>query len=129
MSGRATQLQGFTLVEIVIVIAILGVLASIAIPRYIDLREPAHSAATRHIHGGFTSALNILHAEWSVRGSSVAVTNAAGWPVGTGGGAFMTNTRCTAVWRDVLSSPPPADPGYNPSTDGWGALGSGTYCV
>ncbi|MEZ5543201.1 MAG: type II secretion system protein [Pseudomonadota bacterium] len=120
MSGTATQVRGFTLIEVVIVIAILGVLAAIAVPRFIDLREEAQTATTQQIHGGFTSALNILHAEWAVRGSSAVTTNSAGWPVGTGGGSLMSNARCVAVWNAVLTSPPRIDPGYNPDTEGWG---------
>jgi prepilin-type N-terminal cleavage/methylation domain-containing protein len=40
----STSRQGFTLVELVVVIAILGILAGIAIPRYIDMQEEARGA-------------------------------------------------------------------------------------
>ncbi len=129
MSGKVTLQHGFTLIEMVIVILILGVLAAIAIPKYADISDQAHDAAARGTHGGFVSGINILHTERAVRGGSSVVTNGTGWPVGSGGGAAMTNARCAAVWTDVLTSPPPASPGYNPNTDGWGALGSGTYCI
>jgi len=111
------------------VIAILGMLAAVAIPKFVDLREQAHDAAAKSIHGGFASGISILHTEWAVRGGGAVVTNGAGWPVGTSGGAGMTNARCARVWTDVLTDPPSAIAGYNPNTDGWGALGSGTYCI
>ena len=40
----STSRQGFTLVELVVVIAILGILAGLAIPRYIDMQEEARGA-------------------------------------------------------------------------------------
>jgi prepilin-type N-terminal cleavage/methylation domain-containing protein len=36
--------RGFTLIEIIMVIVLLGIIAAIAIPKYIDLREEAADA-------------------------------------------------------------------------------------
>tara|TARA_R110000868_G_scaffold290766_8_gene550946 strand:+ start:666 stop:1040 length:375 start_codon:yes stop_codon:yes gene_type:complete len=48
--------QGFTLIELVIVIAIIGILSAVAIPKFIDLTSNAHTAATTAIAGALSSA-------------------------------------------------------------------------
>jgi prepilin-type N-terminal cleavage/methylation domain-containing protein len=127
MAGQPTRPAGFTLIEIVFVIAILGILASMAIPKFIDLREDAHHATAKATHGGFSSAVNIIHAAWLVRGSSPVGVSANGWPNGSGGPP-MNNPACAAIWTDILTSPPPGTPGFVPGADGWGALGFFNFC-
>jgi MSHA pilin protein MshA len=52
---RNTQ-QGFTLIELVVVIVILGILAATALPKFLDLSTDAYTASAAGIAGGITSA-------------------------------------------------------------------------
>ncbi|MDO8698946.1 MAG: type II secretion system protein [Rhodoferax sp.] len=68
--------RGFTLIELVMVIVILGVLAAVAIPKFVDLKGDAVTAATQGVAGALSSAAAINYAARSISTSKgAAVTD------------------------------------------------------
>jgi prepilin-type N-terminal cleavage/methylation domain-containing protein len=66
--------SGFTLIELVIVIVILGILASVAIPKYEDMREQARVATLKGQLGSIRSAIAIQYARNALNGNAVFPT-------------------------------------------------------
>ena len=64
--------KAFTLIELVVVIVILGILAAVAIPKYVDLSEKAKAASCAQQRGVVMSACQLYHASVALYGSTPA---------------------------------------------------------
>ena len=119
--------SGFTLIELVIVVVILGLLAVTAIPKFIDLTDQAKQANIEGMAGGFATGISLGRAQWEAEGRpknsdtenlvsfdgtvlylTVEILNSVrpGYVIGTVKTGDVDDVNCINVWNSILQQPP-----------------------
>ncbi len=119
----SVQSKGFTLVELVAVLVLLGILVATLLPRFINVSEEAFAAKMQSLAGTLTSGIQAYHAAWQLSEGDTAQinlsrfglgeldANAFGYPVSGRRNQAVTgrDMDCEDVWRGLLNPAPRVD--------------------
>ncbi len=97
MNTRSEHIRGFTLIEVIVVIVVLGIVASVAIPKYRDVTQETKKSACRSSLTELRSAISIYYSDRAV------TAGAPSWPE-------IDSLRTIGVVMQFLIPPNPFQP-------------------
>jgi len=131
INSRYGSQQGFTFIELVAVVVLIGLLSAVALPKFLNTTDDARRASVEGVAGAFATGIAMAHAQWVSKGFAAPVPTTAadktstdyggrlvymnenGWPANTDANAdaaiaSTTAAECEQIWNAVFQSPPSA---------------------
>ena len=122
--NKTARQGGFTIIELIVVILLLGILTATALPRFLDVTDEAHDAVVDAVFGGLNTGVTLFRAGYVAQGepdANLAITaygdgtlrtNEDGYPMGTtsdADGVINEVADCVEVYNALLQTGRPSN--------------------
>ena len=97
MSKRKENEKGFTLIELIMVIVILGIISAVAIPKFLSLSDSAKLSAARGIGGAISGTISAEHSDYLMNGSEYLVVDLLSNTAFAGGISYVSGVGLPAA--------------------------------
>ncbi len=87
---RKKNEEGFTYIELIMVIIILGILSSVAMPKFVSLSNPAKLSAARGVGGAVRSSISSIHSDYLINGTAYDLDDVLSQTAFTSGITYQT---------------------------------------
>ncbi len=103
-SKRKKNEEGFTLIELIMVIVILGIISAVAIPKFLSLSDSAKLSAARGVGSAISSSIQAEHSDFLINGTAYTLDDVLAGTSFTGGITYQATDTDSPAAGEIASN-------------------------
>ena len=118
-SKLKSEEKGFTLIELIIVIIVLGIISAVAVPKFVSLAAAARLSAARAFGGAVSGTILAEHSNWLINGEAYTVVSVLANTVFSGEVVYNATNSGTPASGEITANDDNIWLNLSPGNFGW----------